>query len=91
MNNLEMRISELEIENERLKEWRFQLERSIEHNNKVMEMLREENEAMSNKLRIYQEHCLNEKKVSSNNALENLHEAITTARAAIKDDILGLC
>lgn len=57
-----MRVAELEIENERLKEWRYQLERSIEHNNKIMDMLREENEELSNKLRIYQEHCKNLKK-----------------------------
>jgi predicted RNase H-like nuclease (RuvC/YqgF family) len=89
MNELEMRISELEIENERLKEWRYQLERSIEHNNKIMEMLKEENEEMQNRLRVYQAHCLKERNKQEEteiDVLDELSNAISKARNAFKGE-----
>ena len=89
IDNLEMRITELEIENERLKEWRYQLERSIEHNNKIMEMLKEENEEMQNKLRVYQRHCLNERNKQEEieiDVLDELSNAINKARNAFRGE-----
>lgn len=53
-----MRVAELEIENEHLKDWRYMLEKSIDNAFEMIKLLRDENEELQNKLRIYQEHCL---------------------------------
>lgn len=60
-NDSLMRLAELEIENERLRDWRYRLEQALEQSHEMIKALREENEEQANKLRIYQEHCLNSK------------------------------
>lgn len=56
-----MRVAELEIENERLRDWKYLLEKSLENEQELNKFLREDNEELENKLRIYQEHCIKEK------------------------------
>ena len=60
-NDSLMKLAELEIENERLRDWRYRLEQALEQSHEMIKALREENEEQVNKLRIYQEHCLNSK------------------------------
>lgn len=63
-----LRVAELEIENERLKDWRYMLEKSLETEQQITKLLREENEELQNKLSIYQLHCINNKeKENANN------------------------
>lgn len=86
-NDSLMKLAEVEIENERLRDWRYRLEQALEQSHEMIKALREENEEQANKLRIYQEHCLNEHKEKSddyempetkevNDALHNLITAL---------------
>lgn len=93
-----MRVAELEIEVENLQEWKYTLEQALEVEHKLMTAYKEENEELQNKLRIYQEHCLNEKKQEPENdyelpfnenvneMLDNLSDAVKKASKALKGE-----
>ena len=69
-----MRVAELEIENERLRDWRYRLEQALEQSHEMIKALREENESLQteNKELTHYLACMTEQRNKANTCLQEI-------------------